>query len=825
MRRRLVAPADRSVAFSGSQGNPTVNPQIDADAASRGLTSEEVAERVARGQVNVVATRGSRSVWDIVRANVFNRLNAILSVLLLIVLWAGSPVDAMFGLVIVANSGVGILQESRAKRTLDKLVILNQARPLVRRDGVAAAIPPQQLVLDDVIELGPGDQLAVDGTIVESQGLMLDESLLTGEADPIGKEPGATALSGSFVSSGSGAYRATRVGTEAYAARLAEQASRFTLVHSDLRANIDRVLTFITWIIVPAGLLIIYNQLFASGEALRPALIGMVGALVPMIPQGLVLMTSVALAVGVIRLGRRQCLVQELPAIEALARVDVLCVDKTGTLTESGMRLAELRPVAGADLAAARGALATIAGNDPRPNPTIAALRDGLGATAGWGEPDAVAPFSSTRKWQGLSFAAQGNWYLGAPDVLLDPASETARAAEALGARGLRVLLLGRSATPVDDPAAPGDVVPQMLLVLEQRIRPDARATLDYFASQQVSVKIISGDNALSVGAVASALGMENGGNPLDARDLPDEGGELGAALAASSTIGRVRPEQKRAMIHALQAQGHVVAMIGDGVNDVLALKDADVGVAMASGSPASRAVSQIVLLDNRFATLPHVVAEGRRVVGNIERVANLFLTKTVYSAILALMFGLSGVLAPLLGLDPVPFPFLPRHATLAAWFSIGIPAFVLSLAPSSERARPGFVGRVMRLALPSGLVIALATFAAHALAGGGAGAAAAAQASTAALITLIIVMLRVLAVVARPYEWWKVLLLAGCGLGYLVVFALPATRQLFALDVSNAGAIGIALAFGAAGMVLIELGWWLTGALYGEPRRLFARR
>ncbi len=796
--------------------------QVDV---KRGLAAAEVADRVARGATNDIPDRASRSIGDIVRANVFTRINAILGVLLVIVLATGSPIDGLFGLLIIANSGIGIIQEVRAKRTLDKLAIVSQAKPMVRRDGSASELAPHEVVLDDIIELGPGDQVVVDGAVVEAEGLEVDESLLTGEADPVDKPAGSEVLSGSFVSSGTGAYRATKVGREAYAAKLAAEASKFTLVASELRSGINDILRIVTYLMVPAGLLIIYNQLFLSDDSLPRALTGMVAALVPMVPEGLVLLTSVAFALGVIRLGQRQCLVQELPAIEGLARVDVVCADKTGTLTENGMRLAEVRPAGDSDEAAAKRALAAMAAADPRPNASVEAIRDALPETPGWGEPTAVAPFSSAKKWSGQSFGENGNWLLGAPDVLLEPHTETAALAEEIGSTGLRVLLLGRGDRPVDGPDAPGDVTPQALVVLEQRVRPDARETLDYFADQGVTVKVISGDNAVSVGAVAGSLGLPGGEDPVDARSLPDDRDALADTLERATTFGRVRPDQKRAMVGALQSRGHTVAMTGDGVNDVLALKDADIGVAMGSGSPATRAVAQIVLLDNRFATLPHVVGEGRRVIGNIERVANLFLTKTVYSVLLALLVGAAGVISQIADFDPVSYPFLPRHVTLAAWFTIGIPAFILSLAPNNERARPGFVRRVLRLAVPSGIIIGIATFVSYLLAYGGAGQTEEQrmQAGTSALITLIIIALWVLAVVARPYTWWKLLLIAGSAGAYVVLFAWPFSREFFALDPSNVAATTAAFICGGVGIVLVEVSWTVTGRMLGEPRRLFA--
>ena len=800
-------------------------PVLAPDHAANGLSTEQVAERVARGLTNDVPDRASRSVKDIVRANVFTRINAILGVLLLIVLATGSIIDGMFGLLIIANSSIGIIQEVRAKRTLDKLAIVSQTKPVVRRDGAAAPIVPREVVLDDLIELGPGDQLVVDGEVVEAQGLELDESLLTGESDPVHKVPGSTVMSGSFVASGSGSYRATKVGRDAYAARLAEEASKFTLVKSELNAGINKILRFITYLMIPAGLLIIYNQLFSSGESLGPALSGMVAALVPMVPEGLVLMTSIAFAVGVVRLGRRQCLVQELPAIEGLARVDVVCADKTGTLTENGMRLSDLEAVDGSDLDEARAALAALAADDPRPNASVLAIAEAFPTAPGWGEPTAVAPFSSAKKWSGQSYGIHGNWLLGAPDVLLDPGTDAARRAEELGSNGLRVLLLARSDRPVDDELAPGTVTPAALVVLEQRVRPDAKPTLEYFAGQQVDVKVISGDNAIAVGAVASSLGLPGSASPIDARSLPEGGNELADVVEGSTTFGRVRPDQKRAMVGALQSRGHTVAMTGDGVNDVLALKDADIGVAMGSGSPATRAVAQIVLLDNKFATLPYVVAEGRRVIGNIERVSNLFLAKTVYSVLLAFLVGVSGVLSQVFDFEPLPYPFLPRHVTIAAWFTIGIPAFLLSLAPNNERARSGFVSRVMRLAIPSGVVVGVATFVCYVLVYGGPEQTEQQkiQAGTSALITLLIIALWVLAVVARPYQWWKIVLLAGSVLGYVILFSVPFTREFFALDPSNVGYTTIAVTCGLIGVVLVEALWWVSGRLHGERRRLFA--
>lgn len=784
-----------------------------------GLSDDEVAQRVAAGHTNDVPTRAARSVSEIIRANVFTRINAILGTLFLIVLATGSVINGLFGLLIVANSAIGIIQELRAKQTLDRLAIVGQAKPLVRRQSGTQERPAGEVVLDDVIELGPGDQIVVDGVVLEAANLEVDESLLTGEADPIDKAVGDTVMSGSFVVAGSGSYRATKVGRAAYAAQLAAEASKFTLVKSELRSGINTILRFITYLLWPAGALIIYTQLFTvTGVGWKESVLRTVGALVPMVPEGLVLMTSLAFAVGVVRLGRRQCLVQELPAIEGLARVDVVCADKTGTLTENGMRVSDLSTFTTDDAASV---LAQMAADDVRPNASMAAIAEAYKLPPGWTQT-ANAPFKSATKWSGVSYGEHGNWVLGAPDVLLAAGSPEAEQAEQIGAQGLRVLLLGSSDRPVDAPDAPGEVTPAALVTLEQRVRPDAGQTLDYFAQQHVSVKVISGDNAVSVGAVAGSLGLN--GETLDARHLPDDPEQLAETVSEYTTFGRVRPDQKRAMVYALQSRGHTVAMTGDGVNDVLALKDADIGVAMGSGSSATRAVAQIVLLDNKFATLPYVVGEGRRVIGNIERVSNLFLTKTVYSVLLAVLVGLAGLSARFFGTEPVLYPFQPIHVTIAAWFTIGIPAFILSLAPNNERAHHGFVRRVMTAALPSGLVVGAATFASYLLAYHGkyADAVEQNQASTAALITLLVSAVWVLAVVARPYQWWRVVLVAASALAYVVIFSIPWAQQQFMLDPSNLALTSAAVGIGLVGAGAIEVLWWLQGRWLGEPRRLW---
>ncbi|MFC8715890.1 HAD-IC family P-type ATPase [Kitasatospora sp. NPDC057198] len=765
---------------------PGAHPTGAGGAYHPGLSAAEVAERVARGQVNDVPVRSSRSVREIVRANVFTRFNAIIGVMFGIILVVGPIQDGLFGLVIVANTAIGIVQELRAKQTLDSLALIGEARPQVRRDGAAVQVTAGEIVLDDTVLLGIGDKAVVDGTVTEADGLEIDESLLTGEPDPVLKHPGDHVMSGSFVVAGAGAFTATRVGREAYAARLAEEASRFTLVRSELRTGIDQILRFITFLLVPTAIGLVISQLAVQRNDWKEAVRRMVAGIVPMVPEGLVLLTSVAFAIGVIRLGRKQCLVQELPAIEGLARVDTVCLDKTGTLTEGGMDLVDLRPLPApdgeppTDRAVLAEALGAIGAADTRPNPSMRAVVDAYGPPpeGRWRLLEAV-PFSSARKWSGVQLlepgGTEGSWLLGAPDVLLPAGSPALAEVDELGAKGLRVLLLGRSPLPLDDPDPAARLQPLALLVLQQRLREDAADTLRYFRSQDVRAKVISGDSAVSVGAVAAHLGLPGADTATDARTLPTDPAELAEAADRTAVFGRVTPQQKRALVGALQSKGHTVAMTGDGVNDVLALKDADIGVAMGTGSDATRAVAQIVLLDDRFATLPSVVAEGRRVIGNIERVAGLFLVKTVYSVLLAL----------LVVFTQVPYPFLPRHSTVLSSLTIGIPAFFLALAPNNERARTGFVRRVLRLAVPGGLICGAATFTAYALARGDDETTLKADTSVATL-TLFITAIWVLAIVARPYTWWRLLLIGTMSGAFALVLVVPWLADFFQLQLAG---------------------------------------
>ncbi|QEU93595.1 cation-translocating P-type ATPase [Streptomyces kanamyceticus] len=788
---------------AGAELDP-VHPVPPPHGRSTGLTTAEVAERVARGEVNDVPIRSSRSLSEIVRANVFTRFNAIIGVLWVVMLFVAPIQDSLFGYVIIANTGIGIIQEWRAKKTLDSLAVIGEAKPTVRRDGKACEISTSEIVLGDVIELGPGDKIVVDGEAVETDSLEIDESLLTGEADPVIKKPGDKMMSGSFVVAGGGAFTATRVGREAYAAQLAEEASRFTLVHSELRTGISTILKYVTWLMIPTSIGLVLSQLVAKDDNFKESVAYTVGGIVPMIPEGLVLLTSVAFAIGVIRLGRQQCLVQELPAIEGLARIDTVCLDKTGTLTEGGMDVTELRPLNGSDEAYVRTVLGALGESDPRPNASLQAIIDAYPDTDEWRCTESL-PFSSARKYSGASFSegdgTESTWLLGAPDVLLPEGDPSLAEIEGLNQQGLRVLLLARAAGTLDDPEVAAGAKATALVVLEQRLRPDAADTLRYFEEQDVAAKVISGDNAVSVGAVAGKLGLPGAENTVDARRLPADKEELAQALDDNTVFGRVTPQQKRDMVGALQSHGHTVAMTGDGVNDVLALKDADIGVSMGSGSEATRAVAQIVLLNNSFATLPSVVAEGRRVIGNITRVATLFLVKTVYSVVIALLVVCS----------QVEYLFLPRHLTLLSTLTIGIPAFFLALAPNKERAKPHFVRRVMRYAIPGGVIAGVATFVTYLLARHHYTGAGAREAETsAATLALFLIAMWVLAIIARPYTWWRLCLIGAMGLGFLLVMTVPWLQDFFQLKLVGTTMpwAAVAIAAVAAGAIEFVYRW-----------------
>jgi cation-transporting P-type ATPase E len=764
-----------------------------------GLSSGQVAERRSRGLTNAGGERTSRSVAEILRANILTRFNLILGVLLAVILAVGEPQDALFGIVLVTNALIGIGQELRAKRTLDRLAVLSAPRVRVIRDGAARDIAVDELVADDLVDLRAGDQLVADGVVRDSAGLEADESLLTGESEPVDKRPGDQLLSGSFVVAGSGDYQATGMGAEAYARKLAGQARRFTVVRSELIAGINQILRYVTWAIPPVAVLLVVSQLHTHQTA-REGATSTVAALVGMVPQGLVLLTSITFGAAAVTLARRRVLVQQLPAVEGLARVDVVCLDKTGTLTDGSIAFDRL--VRLDDQAPAEAALGALADDEAR-NATLAAIGQACPPPQGWARQDAV-PFSSARKWSAANFAGHGTWVLGAPEMVLAGSQDglLSQAAD-LAADGQRVLVLAYAPGPLTGQALPPGLRAVAFTVLEEQLRSDAPDAIAYFTAQGVALKVISGDSPHTVGAVAARTGVPLAGDPVDARGLPEDPDALGALLEEHSVFGRVTPHQKESMVRALQACGHTVAMTGDGVNDVLALKLADIGVAMGTGAPATRAVAELVLLDDRFATLPGVVAEGRRVTANIERVANLFITKTVWATLLAVAAGAA----------LMPYPFLPRQLTIIDTLAIGVPAFFLALAPNRRRYVPGFVRRVLRFAGPAGLIVAAATFSAYALAR--ARGLPLAEQRTAATLVALILSLCVLALLAIPLTWRRIALLVAALAAFVLLFPVPVVRTFYALELPR-GAIGSTLLIAALGAAALT-GFWVLSRRPGR--------
>ena len=765
-----------------------------------GLTTAEVDDRVRRGLTNTVPQAPTRTVGQIIRGNVFAPINLIVGILAALVILAGSPKDALFGGVIVANSIIGVIQELRAKRVLDRLRVVSAPKAHVVRDGEVRELQVHQLVLDDVVELRAGAQVVADGVVLTHDNLEIDESLLTGEADPVVANDGDEVLSGSVVVAGTGRMTVTKVGAENYAAKLAEEARRFTLVNSPLRNDVNLIVRTVGYTIIPVGLLLASSQFWRRNDSWRDSIISTVAGLVGMVPEGLVLLTSVAFAVGVARLASRRCLVQELPAIEVLARVDMLCVDKTGTITEGSLQLADLDILDDADREAVETVLAALAQLDPDPNATSRALQKAYADKPPWSVEGRV-PFSSARKWSAMTFADHGSWVLGAPENVLasDYAGDVRTKVEGHAEKGQRVLILAEAHgqfTDADEAKLPA-LTPMALVLLEDVVRKDAPETLKYFAEQDVTVKVISGDNNVTVGAVAARAGLEKWQDNINATQMPaDDTEEFAEQVVNNTVFGRVTPHQKRSMVKALQRRGHVVAMTGDGVNDVLALKDADCGIAMASGSEATRGVAQLVLLDSNFSAMPSVVSEGRRVINNIERVASLFLAKTTYSIILSI---LTGVFA-------LAYPLRPIHLSILSWFTIGVPAFFLALEPNDQRVSKGFLTRVLGRSVPAGIVIAGVTIGVFAIVQLDS-AIDADHARTIAVMVAGAIALMNLYLVARPLNRLRATLVITMVAAFTLAFLMPWSRDLFDLPLTQAWAYLLGAAAIAAAWPLLQLG------------------
>ena len=757
-----------------------------------------------------------RSFARILAANVFTVFNGVVGGCFVFLLVLGAWQDALFGFFVIANTAIGVEQEFRAKRTLARLAVLNAPWALVRRDGIDLPCPVEDVVLGDTLVLRPGEQLTADSVLVEGHGLEVDESLLTGEADPLSPQPGGELLSGSIIVAGAGLATVIRVGADSYAARITSEARQYSLVNSELRTAIGRIIRWLSIGLLPIGFVVVNGQMQAAGGwsvaissgGWRGAAITSTASIIATVPAGLVFMTSVALAVGAVRLAGGRVLVRELAAVEGLARIDMLCIDKTGTLTEGTMTLDRVEPVAG-PVGGWQSALAWLA-TDPAANATARAI----GATFGpdraeGGPPDVVVSFSSRHKWSAVHFSAgvsAGSWVLGGADVVFAEqpadAAHRIRAGAQASARD-RTLVLAHSTHPIREgtPRLPAGLQPVAVLVLRERLRPDATKTIEYFARQDVELCVLSGDDPQTVAAIAAEVGIPVTNTAVDARELPGDPRQLADMLRTQRVFGRVTPEQKKAMVLALQSLGHTVAMIGDGINDTLALKHADLGIAMGSGSAAARSVAQIVLLESSFSRLPQVVAEGRQVIANVERLAKLFLTKTVYAIVLAVAFGL------LLW----PFPFLPRQLSIVDGLTIGLPALVLALLPNTRRSRPGFLRRAALFCVPSGLVVAGSVFAVVASASVGVQPPIG-QVRTLAVITLTLSALWVLVLLARPFTRATAAVVAGAYAGLVAVIAIPWSRDFLQLELPPLGLVACAVAVSAIASLLLELVHRLLG-------------
>lgn len=839
-------------------------PAVDELYLAQGLSFKQVAQARAADETNEFDNSSSRSIVAILRANVFTIFNAILASAVVVVLAVGSWQDAVFGFVLLLNTLTGTIAELRAKRALDNLAVLAAPTAHVIRDGEAKDIEVSQVVLGELLELRSGDQVPADGQVLSSNGCEIDESILTGESVAVRKHENDQVLSGTTVIGGSARIRVTAVGEHSYANRLAMEARKYSVVTSELQEGTNRVLTWISWVIVPMTLLLLWSQLRVAGgisEALdsgqwKAAVVLAVAGVVGMVPQGLVLLTSVNFAAAAMTLARRKVLVQELPAVEVLARVDMLCLDKTGTLTSGAVELDHIEsclgsacadgdggsPAAGkvsADDAAggsagtgsgavvpasaddaARAALAYLVGGSEA-NATGSAIAAGLTGLEPAQARYAIA-FNSARKWSAVQTQA-GAYVLGAPEIVLAGSTgsgsteadnadsdgtglgSTDNAAlervKALAGTGKRVLVLAHSNQALDqseNPTLPKDLTAALLVVLAEQVRPDAAQTLDYFKRQGVAVRVISGDNPVTVAAIAAHLGLRNpdGGEPVgvDARTLPaiEDTQALADVLEKHTVFGRVTPEQKRAFVNALKSRGHTVAMTGDGVNDALALKDADLGIAMGNAAPATKAVSRLVLLNSQFDALPSVVAEGRRVIANMERVASLFLTKTTWAALLAAVVAITGFV----------YPFLPRQLTIVSSLTIGIPAFVLALVPTNQRYRAGFLARVLRLSVPAGVIVVVGVLCARLtliLMGSNRN-----QISSVCTLVLVAGGLWLLSLTARPWVWWRAALVVIMSAAALAVVLLAPLRGFFDLAALTANSWLVLVC--AAGIVCAAL-------------------
>ena len=663
----------------------------------QGLSSEQVAQRVRDGLSNADEGIKTKTEKQIILENTFTFFNILNFVLALFVLLVGSFKNLLFLGVIFSNIIIGSFQGIRAKRTIDKLSLISAPKASVLRDGKLQTIPVSGIVMNDVLHLSTGQQICADAIVLEGEA-EVNESLITGESDPVLKRAGDELLSGSFIVSGSCYAEVEHVGRENYANRIANGAKYVKRTNSEILHSLDFIVKTLGFTLVPIGILLFCKQFFLLHDTIREAVVSTVAAILGMIPEGLILLTSVVFAVSVLRLSRYKTLVQDLYCTESLARVDVLCLDKTGTITEGTMQVDELHPLTGyteEDMTAPLEALVQVLTDD---NPTYNAVKAYFPGGSDW-KAAATVPFSSARKWSGAYFGERGTYVMGAGEFILGERFGALREhTEEYAARGERVLLLAHSVKPfLENKVLPDDIEPVGFILISDKIRTEAPQTLRYFAEQGVTLKVISGDNAVTVSNIAQKAGLPHAENYCDATTLhTDE--EIAGAIEQYSVFGRVTPQQKLKFVQALKDHGHAVAMTGDGVNDVLALKEADCSIAMASGSDAARTVSNLVLLDSNFASMPQVVKEGRRSINNLQRSASLFLQKTIYSTVLGVLFIFLSA----------SYPFEPIQLTFISSITIGIPSFILALEPNNERISGSFLANVLKKSFPSALTMIL---------------------------------------------------------------------------------------------------------------------
>lgn len=662
-----------------------------------GLSQEELEQRRQQGLVNKTSAGVFKTKKQIIRTHTltyFNFLNLFLGI---IVICSGQIKNLTFMGVIIINSVIGIIQELKVKKLVDNLSVITATKVKVIRQGAQQQIPIEELVMDDVMVLESGNQIGADATVLSAVGMEVNESMITGESKPVKKAEGDQLFSGSYLVSGSGVAQVAHVGEENYATQLANQAKDKKRATSEMQDSIKRIIKVVGFLIIPVGILLFMSQLKVDGTTLSDAMVNTVAGVIGMIPEGLVLLTSVSFVLGVGRLASKRALVQEMEAIEALARVNVLCTDKTGTITTGQLEVREVVPLEG-DVDSVSEAMNEIAFAFDDVNSTQTALMDYFKKTNQW-EVVEVIPFSSARKYRAIRFLNHGVYVLGAPEFILKGQTgreELFEEIEEYSNKGLRVLLLAQAENMSVEDGSISGAKPLGLILISDCIRKEAKATFDYFASQNVDVKVISGDNPATVASIAVDAGLKDGHKYIDATELPDSDAELQNVICNYTVFGRVTPEQKQRIIKAYQANEKVVGMVGDGVNDVLALKDADCGIAMAAGSDAAKQVAHIVLLDSDFACMKDIVREGRMIISNIERVSALYLTKTIYSLLLSVIFILLGR----------SYPFIPIHLSIISSTAIGLPSFLLTLEQTESVTQNGFLKHVLRISLPGALTM-----------------------------------------------------------------------------------------------------------------------